>query len=139
MLGKLLVFLILGGSVYFLLRNQQGSNNLKNLPKGQPIARQDLTLPNATGQPPVKLIFSGVLAVIILATVAWMVYDWKDQRTLLEVSIMTPNNPSSLRTYQVYKKDLQERGFITKEGQIVRIANSERMEVHLLPTSKVKQ
>ena len=75
MLGKLLVFLILGGSVYFLLRNQQGSNNLKNLPKGQPIARQDLTLPNATGQPPVKLIFSGVLAVIILATVAWMVYE----------------------------------------------------------------
>ncbi|NLW03864.1 MAG: hypothetical protein GX029_01345 [Pseudomonadaceae bacterium] len=132
MFGKLLVILIVGSSVYFLWRKQQGSSNLKNLPKTQFVVRQGLNPPTDTSQPPVKLIFSGVLAVVILATAAWMVYDWKDQRRLLEVSIMTPNKPTSLKTYQVYKKDLQERGFITKEGQIVRIANSERMEVRLL-------
>lgn len=126
MLGKLLTAAIIGGILYFLWRKQQDQSRSDT----QVANTQRPTLQHAS-KPPVKLIFSGVLAVILLATAAWMVYDWKDQRTLLEVTIITPNT-ANISTYQVYKKDLQERGFKTRDGQLIRIANSERMEVHRL-------
>ncbi|WP_027848582.1 hypothetical protein [Marinospirillum minutulum] len=127
MLGKLLITAILGGIVYFLWRKQQSESNALTETTGN--SRPALTATNP--KPPIKLIFSGVLAVILLATAAWMVYDWKDQRTLLEVKVITPNT-ANINTYQVYKKDLQERGFKTRDGQLIRIANSERMEVRRL-------
>ena|SRR5690554_1587935 len=127
MLGKLLITAILGGIVYFLWRKQQSESNALTKTLGNSRPALTATKP----KPPIKLIFSGVLAAILLATAAWMVYDWKDQRTLLEVKVITPNT-ANINTYQVYKKDLQERGFKTRDGQLIRIANSERMEVRRL-------
>jgi len=127
MLGKLLIMAILGGIVYFLWRKQQSESNTLTETTGNSSPALTATNPKL----PIKLIFSGVLAVILLATAAWMVYDWKDQRTLLEVKVITPNT-ANINTYQVYKKDLQERGFKTRDGQLIRIANSERMEVRRL-------
>ncbi|GLR63801.1 hypothetical protein [Marinospirillum insulare] len=127
MLGKLLITAIVGGVVYFLWRKQQEQTTAPNRTGNH----QQPRLADASPKPPIKLIFSSVLAIFILVTAAWMVYDWKDQRTLLEVKVITPNT-SDIATYQVYKKDLQERGFTTRDGQLIRIANSERMEVRRL-------
>lgn len=130
MLGKLLITAVVGGIIYFLWRKQQSQyQSVNSLGNDQASA-----LPSRTSSPPIKLIFSAVLAIIILATASWMVYNWKDQRTLLEVKVITPNT-SNIATYQVYKKDLQERGFKTRDGQLIRIANSERMEVRRLKTN----
>lgn len=127
MLGKLLITAVIGGIIYFLWRKNQHPKNHHT-----PSLRSHVAaLAGSKAQPPIKLIFSAALAVIILVTAAWMVYDWKDQRTLLEVKVITPNT-LNINTYQVYKKDLQERGFITRDGQLIRIANSERMEVRRL-------
>ncbi|HKM16187.1 MAG TPA: hypothetical protein VJY63_09765 [Marinospirillum sp.] len=130
MLGKLLVTLIVGGIIYFSWRNQQNKNNTTV----EQEKNRCLPAPYDQVKPPIKLIFSVALGVIILVTIAWMVYDWKDQRTLLEVQIITSTSAGNhyIGTYQVYKKDLQERGFITKDGQIVRIASNERLEVRQL-------
>lgn len=132
MLGKLLVTLIVGGIIYFVWRNQQFKNNTIT-----PSATPCLPAPSNINKPPFKLFFSAALTIIFLVTAVWMVYDWKDQRTLLEVQIITSTNASNhyIGTYQVYKKDLQERGFITKDGQIVRIASNERMEVRKLESN----
>lgn len=127
MLGKLLTAVIVGGIIYFLWRKQQEQTTAPN----RTGTHQQPRLADANPKPPIKLIFSAVLAIILLATAAWMVYDWKDQRTLLEVKVITPNT-ANINTYQVYKKDLQERGFKTRDGQLIRIANSERMEVRRL-------
>ncbi len=137
MLGKLLVTLIVGGVIYFLWRNQQNNHAITEHITEQKVNQQQnhyLSAPTNKTTPPIKLIFFGVLAIIVLVTAVWTVYDWQDQRTLLEVQIITSTNASnhSIGTYQVYKKDLQERGFITKDGQIVRIASNERMEVRKL-------
>lgn len=129
MLGKLLTAAIVGGIIYFLWRKQQSQSNTST----EPLENSRPALASTSSNPPFKLIFTAVLAVILLATAAWMVYDWKDQRTLLEVTVITPNT-TNINTYQVYKKDLQERGFKTRDGQLIRIANSERMEVRRLDT-----
>lgn len=125
MLGKLLVTAVVSGVIYFLWRKQQRQNNAT-----KPSVTHRPALP-AKDTPPVKLIFSITLAIIVLTTTAWMIYDWKDQRILLEVRVITPTTASE-NTYQVYKKDLQERGFTTRDGQFIRIASSERMEVRRL-------
>ena len=130
MLGKLLITAVIGGIIYFLWRkNQHPKNHHTPSLRGSSSA-----LASNKTTPPIKLIFSAALAVTILVTAAWMIYDWKDQRTLLEVTVITPNT-ANISTYQVYKKDLQERAFTTLDGQLIRIANSERMEVRQLDTN----
>lgn len=127
MLGKILVTALVFGVVYILWRHQQRQQELeKNEAAGHPTA-----LPFSRKSPAVKPLLIGILALFMLSTTAWMVYDWQDQRTLLEVRVMNPANGTE-DIYQVYKKDLQERGFTTRNGQRIRIANSERMEVQRL-------
>ncbi len=139
MLGKLLVTLIVGGIIYFLWRNQQYNRAVNEQQKlnQNTNSTESYYLPSSNHQvnPPIKLIFFGVLAIMILATAAWTVYVWQDQRTLLEVKVITANHSNGyIGTYKVYKKDLQERGFTTKDGQIIRIANSDRLEVRKIET-----
>ncbi|MBE0505796.1 MAG: hypothetical protein IBX50_03640 [Marinospirillum sp.] len=127
MLGKILVTALVFGVVYILWRHQQRQQELeKNEAAGHSSA-----LPSSRKSPAVKPLLIGILALFMLSTAAWMVYDWQDQRTLLEVRVMNPTNGTE-DIYQVYKKDLQERGFTTRNGQHIRIANSERMEVQRL-------
>jgi hypothetical protein len=127
MLGKILVTALVFGVVYVLWRHQQRQELLEqNRESGH-----SSVPPSSKKSPSVKPLLVVILALFMLSTAGWMVYDWRDQRTLLEVRVMNPANGTE-DTYQVYKKDLQERGFTTRNGQHIRIANSERMEVQRL-------
>lgn len=127
MLGKLLITALVFGAVYLFWRNQQRQQQRDTDHSPHRLA----ALPPGRKSPAAKPLLLGLLVVFVLSTAAWMVYDWQDQRTLLEVRVINPINGTE-DIYQVYKKDLQERGFITRNGQRIRIASSERMEVQRL-------
>lgn len=127
MLGKILVTALVFGVVYVLWRHQQRQQLLEQSSE----TKKASALPHKKKSPAVKPLLMVILALFTLSTTAWMVYDWRDQRTLLEVRVINPIQGTE-DTYQVYKKDLQERGFTTRNGQRIRIASSERMEVQRL-------
>lgn len=69
------------------------------------------------------------LVVLTLATaVGFFIYDWQDNHERVIVKVTNPHNGETV-SYQVYKGDLQERSFETVQGQIIRVGNSERIEV----------
>lgn len=127
MLGKILVTALVFGVVYVLWRHQQRQQLLEQNSE----TKKASALPHKKKSPAVKPLLMVILALFTLSSTAWMVYDWRDQRTLLEVRVINPIQGTE-DTYQVYKKDLQERGFTTRNGQRIRIASSERMEVQRL-------
>lgn len=127
MLGKILVTALVFGVVYVLWRHQQRQQLLEQSSE----TKKASALPHKKKSPAVKPLLMVILALFTLSSTAWMVYDWRDQRTLLEVRVINPIQGTE-DTYQVYKKDLQERGFTTRNGQRIRIASSERMEVQRL-------
>lgn len=84
--------------------------------------------PKTPENKPVNFIALALVGVTVVAAVGFFIYDWQDNKTLLEVKVINPSN-SEETIYQVYKGDLGARSFETIQGQQVRIGNSERMEV----------
>lgn len=69
------------------------------------------------------------LVILTLVTaVGFFIYNWQDNHELLIVKITNPHNGETV-SYQVYKGDLQERSFETVQGQMVRVSNSERIDI----------
>jgi hypothetical protein len=81
---------------------------------------------------PVRWLAGGLVVLVICAAISFFVYDWLDSRRVLTVKVTSPQS-GEMVSYLVYKGDLNERSFETIQGQVVRIGNSERIEVSETP------
>ncbi|WP_310696787.1 hypothetical protein [Marinospirillum sp.] len=125
MLGQLLLTGLVIAGVYFYWRHQQKVEAGDD----QQAAPRRLRTPSPRQAPvPVKAFVIALVVTALLASAAYAIYDWHDKRTLLEVTVVNPVT-GSREEYRVYKKDLQENAFTTRNGQHIRIASSERLEV----------
>ena len=79
---------------------------------------------------PFRMIAIVFLLVSFFVTCGFFAYNWLDGRNVLEVTLIAPDQ--SEQVYQVYKSDLEERSFITSDGQIIRISNQERLQIRKL-------
>ncbi|SFX50712.1 hypothetical protein [Marinospirillum alkaliphilum] len=130
MLGKILLTALVCGLVYLVWRHQKS----QLLEQGKPASGTATQNPriSRSPRPPIKRLTMGVLLVMSLGSGVWMLLDWRERHTLLEVRVINPMTGSET-AYQVLKKDLQENAFVTRDGQRIRIASSERLEVQRAP------
>lgn len=131
MLGQLFITALVVGIFYIWWRHQQ---RIKAVEADAKTASQQRSraLPASSKPPvPVKALVIALVTAALLTSGGYALYDWRDKHTLLEVTLVNPANESR-ETYKVYKKDLQENSFTTREGQRIRIADSERLEVRRL-------
>ncbi|MFT5721488.1 MAG: hypothetical protein ACI9W6_001804 [Motiliproteus sp.] len=77
---------------------------------------------------PVRMLALGLCVFSLLASAAFVGWNWLDNQTLLQVRVTSALSGESA-TYQVYKGDIEGRSFITTYGQQVIIADNERMEI----------
>jgi|AntRauTorckE6833_2_1112554.scaffolds.fasta_scaffold14946_2 glycerol uptake facilitator-like aquaporin len=127
MLGQLLLTGLVIAGVYLYWRHQQKAETGERPAKKSTSARQRPLLPKQPATP-VKGFVVALVVTALLASGAFAIYDWRDKRTVLEVTVVNPVT-GSREEYRVYKKDLQENAFTTRNGQHIRIASSERLEV----------
>ncbi|WP_432473988.1 hypothetical protein [Amphritea sp. HPY] len=122
MITKILItLLVIAGCYLYLKRRNQ-------------VARQPVRRPavdSSSEALPMKLIATILLTVSVLGSASYLGYQWYDSHTLLEVRIVTPGSSAEV-VYQVYKADLGDRSFTTVDGQTVRIAANERLEISRL-------
>lgn len=128
-MGQFLITALVIGIFYLWWRHQQ---RIKAVESERLRGRQSSSaLPASSSiKPPmpVKALVIALVTAALLTSGGYAIYDWRDKHTLLEVTLVNPVTDSR-ETYQVYKKDLQENSFTTREGQRIRIASSERLEV----------
>lgn len=111
-----LTLLVIAGCYFYLKRRNAG------------VGQSRKALPAPPAQRPVKWLAGGLLTVSLLGLFAYVGYRWYDSHTLLAVRVITPGSDNAV-IYQVYKGDLADRSFTTVQGQTVRIAVSERLEI----------
>jgi len=119
MITKILITLLVIAGCYLYLKR-------RNKVARQPV-RQNITDSSAETLS-IKLIATILLSVSVLGSASFLGYQWYDGHTLLEVRIINPGTATEV-VYQVYKADLNDRSFTTVDGQSVRIAASERLEI----------
>ncbi|OMH38058.1 hypothetical protein [Motiliproteus sp. MSK22-1] len=126
MLTKILLTALIIVGCYTYLRYK------RNLEQGdissQRLKGDDNTPTPAIPSTVVRWLATGLVFLSVAGAVGFFIYDWNDSRTLLEVKVINPQSGEQIR-YQVYKGDMEERSFKTIQGQQVRIANTERLEV----------
>jgi len=129
MLGQILITGLVIGIFYIWWRHQQ---RIKQVEENREESRRHRAsaLTDSSRKPPmpVRALVIALVVAALLTSGAYALYDWRDKHTVLEVTLVNPATESR-ETYQVYKKDLQEHSFTTREGQRIRIASSERLEV----------
>ena len=118
MVTKILITLLVIAGCYLYLKRRSSSANQQRRPARESVAEQQ----------PVKMVAVLLLILSVLGTLSYVGYRWYDSHTLLDVRIINPANDSEV-VYQVYKGDLDDRSFTTVQGQTVRIAASERLEI----------
>ncbi len=120
MLTKILLtsLVIIGCFLYIRYRRTAAENALRAENSAPPLLLNNL----------MRGLAIGLLTLSVAGLVGFLIYDWNDGRTLLDVRVINPQSGEEV-VYQVYKGDLDERSFTTLQGQQVRIANSERLVV----------
>lgn len=129
MLGKLLVALLVFASLYGLWLKQQASLKQRQAAerrKTGPLADNTRATALTQGKKMSPLIPALIFALLIGS--GYGLYHWRDQYQLLEVRVIQPLSGAE-EIFWVYKKDLYEGGFTTREGQRVRLAASDRLQV----------
>lgn len=119
MITKILITLLVIAGCYLYLKRR---NKVASQPVRQNVADR------AAETLPIKLIATILLSVSVVGSASFLGYQWYDGHTLLEVRIINPGTATEV-VYQVYKTDLNDRSFTTVDGQSVRIAASERLEI----------
>lgn len=71
------------------------------------------------------------LVVCFTLTLIFFGYRWYDDHQLLKITLISPRS-SELLYYEVYKSELQERSFTTTTGQIIRLADQDRLQIEPL-------
>lgn len=128
MLTKILVTALIVLACFFYIRYQRH--------KQVSLTEQNDTLNTRSGKnslpSPIHWLAGGLIVLTVCGATSFFIYDWLDNRQLLTVKVTSPHS-GEVVTYQVYKGDMKERSFETLQGQVVRIGNSERIEVSATP------
>ena len=120
MLTKILLTALVIAGCYIFLRHKRASvqgtqtNRAVTEPTETPAAMRYLAI--------------GLLSLSLVGGIGFVIYDWNDSRILLDVKVINPQSGEET-LYQVYKGEMAERSFETIQGQKVRTADSERLEV----------
>lgn len=138
MLGKILLTLVVIALAVLYLRKRArdehaGSDASAAGPARDPWrnrARGTDQDPTRAGARPTDLrIAAWVTLAVILGLGATLYYlSWQDARTPVTVLLHRDGTEEPVR-YQVRKKDLDERSFVTVEGVRVNVSDDERMEI----------
>lgn len=124
MLGKILLTLSVIVIAYLYVRQrqlaEQNSSN-KTAKKSTQEAKSEL----ANDFRIAAYLFLALMT-IVGATLYY--FQWQDDHTVLTVNLHRENQTEAV-SYQVYKYQLQDRGFTTVDGTVVTVAGSERMEI----------
>lgn len=133
MFGKiLLTTLIVLVAVMFLRKHRQDERlRLSGSATGRGKTQVDGAASSATTTPALNdYRFAAYLFLaLMIGSGAYLYYlRWQDDSSLITVILHRDGNASPV-TYQVYKHQLEERGFTTTDGIRVTVAASERMEV----------
>ena len=132
MFGKILltVFIVLA-AVMFLRKHRQ-DERLRLIASTKNGGKSAETLANAAAAKPVLSDYrfaAYLFLALMIGSGAYLYYlRWQDDSSLITV-ILHRDGDASPVTYQVYKHQLEDRGFTTIDGIRVTVAASERMEV----------
>lgn len=124
MLTKILVTALIILACYFYLRHQRN----KQLPGAGKADSLDTRSGEKSLSLQVQWLAGGLVLLTVCAAIGFFIYDWMDNRRVLTVKVTSPYS-GEVVTYQVYKGDMEERSFETIQGQVIRVGNSERIEV----------
>ncbi|OGT73555.1 MAG: hypothetical protein A3H44_11750 [Gammaproteobacteria bacterium RIFCSPLOWO2_02_FULL_57_10] len=132
MFGKILltVFVILAAVLFLRKHRQDERLRLAAATKGGGKSADDAANP-ASAKPELSdYRFAAYLFLALMIGSGGYLYylRWQDDSSLITVILHRDGNASPV-TYQVYKHQLEERGFTTIDGVRVTVAASERMEV----------
>ena len=70
----------------------------------------------------------GVLVLMIGGTGLYLMRGWDEGREILQVQVVNANTGATIE-YRAHRRDIGGRSFRTVEGQVVRLAEVERMVV----------
>lgn len=69
-----------------------------------------------------------VVALMVIGSAIFIYQAWRDMSEVLEVAVVDAGSGQVTR-YQVYRSDLDERGFRTVDGRRIILAETERVEI----------
>lgn len=118
MLWKLLLTAAVVLGAYLALRAR--SRGLRGTAAGSP-ARLPL-LPRGLG----RGLGYALMGLVLGATAFYLIRDWSAGREVLRVQVINANT-GVVVDYHARRRDIEGRGFRTLEGQVVRLADVERM------------
>nr|WP_210147124.1 hypothetical protein [Shewanella sp. WXL01] len=75
-----------------------------------------------------KLSIYGVIALSLVATMAYWGWGWYQDNTVVNVTITSPVEGQS-QTYQVRRKDIEMQRITTVDGIQIRLSNQERITI----------
>ena len=127
MLTKLLITALVIAACFAYLRFQSQRAATGNRQNANAETATRGSLPRQFRWLAAALIISGASAVI-----GFFIFEWFNGRTVLTVDVINPQT-GELISYEVYKRDLQDRSFKTLNGQQIRISNNERIEITEAP------
>ena len=122
MFNKILltVLVLIATALYLKQRNTAGSNTAQTASEN----------PNQSSALSNTVVAYTFVALILAIGLIFYAFDWQDNHKIYDVKVINSlNNQTSV--YQVYKKDLKKREFETLEGQLVQVADNERLETSL--------
>ena len=65
---------------------------------------------------------------MLLAATTFIYLEWREASEILQVSVID-SRTGNTKTYRVSRGNLEERTFQTLDGKIVRLAETDRLEV----------
>ena len=119
MLKKILLTLLVAGAVYLVIRFRQRRARAFAEAPVYPVCSSDKRCRNAG-------LF--LAALMLLAFVGYVSYAWWAIRPVVSVRVIDPETGKEA-VYLAYEGDVDERGFKTLDGRLVRLGNLERIEI----------
>ena len=75
-----------------------------------------------------RLLSVVVISLMILAAGVYIYVEWQQAREVLRVQVID-NRTGNSKEYRVIRGNLQDRSFQTMDGRIVKLADTDRMEI----------
>ena len=100
--------------------------------RDRPARRPDTPKAMPPRLPWVRPLAVAVVAVMLLASVVAVYLQWRDSHQVMQVQVID-SGTGRRSTYRVYRGELQERRFVTLDGRVVQLAETERLEVKVAP------
>ena len=123
MLTKILVTALIILACFYYLRFQRNKQQIGTQKANAATSAQKFS---RTSQ--IAWLAGSLVALTICAAIISFVYGWFDKKQVLNVKLISPYS-GEVVIYEAYKGDMNERSFETVQGKVIRIGNSERLEI----------